>query len=280
MQKIALITDSASDLPKEIIEKYNINVLPFRIIYSNKEYKDMIDITPDEVYETFNEEIPTTSLPSMETMECIFTKLENEGYTHAICIHISSNLSGTPNSVRLVAENHPNIISYIYDTKTLTGSQGNIVIEAAKMIENGCSYDEIINMLPEFRKKVHCYFTISTLTYLKKGGRIGRVAGTIGELLNLKPIIEVADDGIYNTYAKARGRKQAIKKLHEILDNFLSKGKCNVAILHGHSKEDCIEFYNSVKDNPNINSLRTGSISPALGVHTGPGLIGLIIQEV
>lgn len=280
MEKIALITDSAADLPKEIINKYNINVLPFRIIYSNGEYKDGVDITPYEVYSSLEKEIPSTSLPSMEEMENLFSTLEKEGYTHAICIHISSTLSGTANSIRLVAENHPNITSYIYDTKTLTGAQGDIVIETAKSIENGSSYENIINMLPELRKKVHCFFTIDTLLYLKKGGRIGRVAGTIGELLNLKPIIEVADDGIYNTYAKARGRKQAIKKLHKILDNFLSKGKCNIAVLHGHAKEDCIDFYNSIKDNPNILDIRTGEISPSLGINTGAGLIGLIIQEV
>ena len=280
MEKIAILTDSASDLTKEVIDKYNINVLPFRIIYSDREYEDLIDITPDEVYSSFEREIPTTSLPSVEKIETIYNQLEEEGYTHLISINISSNLSGTLNSIRLVSEEHPKIKSYIYDTKTLTASEGVIVLEACKMIEEGKSFDEIIEKLPEFRKNVHCFFTIKTLEYLKKGGRIGRVAGTIGELLNLKPIIEVGDDGIYNTYSKVRGRKQALSKLHSILDGFLAKGKCNVWVLHGAAKEECIELYDELKNLPNVNYMTTGTISPALGVHTGPGLIGLIIQEV
>ena len=115
---------------------------------------------------------------------------------------------------------------------------------------------------------------------MKKGGRIGKVSGTIGEILSLKPIIEVGDDGVYNTYAKVRGRKQSLTKLRKILDSYLEKGKCNVWVLHGHSEEDCKDLYNSFKDLDNINNIETGSIGPALGVHTGPGLVGFIVQEV
>lgn len=280
MEKIAIITDSSADIDQEKIKKHNIHYINFRIIYSDKEYEDKADISPDEVYRSLSTEIPTTSLPSIEKIEALFNRLEQENYTHVISINISSNLSGTLNSVRLVAQEHPKLTTFVFDTKTLTGCQGNIALEAAKMVEDGATFDEIVKALPEFRKKSHCFFTISTLKYLKKGGRIGRVAGTIGELLDLKPIIEVADDGIYNTYAKVRGRKQSLNKLHEILDGFLAKGKCKVAILQGLSEEDCKNFLESLKGNENITELETGPISPALGVHTGPGLIGLIIQEV
>lgn len=279
MQKIAILTDSASDLSKDLLDQYNIKSLPFRIIYSDKEYEDMIDISPEEVYNTFEREIPTTSLPSMEKIENIFSEFEAEGYTHVISINISSNLSGTLNSVRLIAKDHPNLDTFVYDTKTLTGAEGYIVLEAAKMVERGATFEAIIDVLPEIRKKCHCFFTIKTLKYLKKGGRIGRVSGTIGELLDLKPIIRVDDDGVYITYAKVRGRKQALTKLHEILNDFLSKGKCKVSVLHGDAESECLEFFNSIKNLETITEIHMGTISPALGVHTGPGLIGLIIQE-
>lgn len=280
MEKIAILTDSASDLTKTIIDKYDIKILPFKIIYSYGEFEDSVTITPDEVYKSFEKEIPTTSLPSMEIIDSIYTKLESEGYTHVISINISSNLSGTLNSVRLVSENHPNIKTFVYDTKTLTAAQGSIVIEACKMIEKDKSFDDIINALPSFRKRVHCFFTVKTLEYLRKGGRIGRVAGTIGELLNLKPIIQVANDGVYTTYSKVRGRKQALSKLETVLREFLDKSKCNVWILHGDAHDECLKIYNSIKSLPNINEAHLGTISPALGVHTGPGLIGFIIQEI
>lgn len=280
MQKIAILTDSASDLNITLLEKHNIKYLPFRIIYSDKEYEDVIEISPEEVYSSFEKEIPTTSLPSIEKIEDIFNELEAQGYTHVISINISSNLSGTLNSIRLVAKDHPKLTTFVYDTKTLTGAEGNIVLEAVKMVEKGDDFETIVASLPEIRKKCHCFFTIKTLKYLQKGGRIGRVSGTIGELLDLKPIIRVADDGIYTTYAKVRGRKQALTKLHEILNDFLSKGECKVSILHGDSEAECTDFFNSAEHLDNITQINMGTISPALGVHTGPGLIGLIIQEV
>lgn len=280
MQKIGIITDSASDITNDIIEKYNIKVAPFRIIYSGKEYEDRIDITPEEVYSSLHKEIPTTSLPNVERINEILDEFEKEGYTHVISINISSALSGTSNSIRLVLEDHPKLTSFVFDTKTLTMAEGCLVIEAAKLVEEGKTFEEIVSILPTLRPKVQCYFTLNTLEYLKKGGRIGKVSGTIGEILSLKPIIEVGDDGIYNTYAKVRGRKQSLTKLRKILDSYLEKGKCNVWVLHGHSEEDCKYLYNSFKDLDNINNIETGSIGPALGVHTGPGLVGFIVQEV
>lgn len=280
MQKIAIITDSASDLSTETLKEYNIQSAPFRIIYSHGDFEDKINITPEEVYASLTKEIPTTSLPSADRVQGILNQLENEGYTHVISINISSNLSGTANSIRLLLEDHPNLTSFVYDTKTLTMAEGCIAIEAAKMVKSGKSFEDIVAALPKLREKVQCFFTLNTLEYLKKGGRIGKVSGTIGEILSLKPIIHVGDDGIYHTHSKVRGRKQSLNKLRSILNTFLEKGKCNLWILHGEAKEDCAELYESIKNLGNINEILTGPIGPALGVHTGPGLIGFIIQEV
>lgn len=280
MQKVAILTDSASDLTKELMEQYNIKFAPFRIIYSDREYEDKIDITPNEMYASLKREIPTTSLPNIGRIEKILCSLEEEGYTHVISINISSALSGTSNSVRLVLEDHPKLISYVYDTKTLCMAEGVIVIEAAKLALAGKSFEEIIESLPGLREKSHCYFTLNTLEYLKRGGRIGKVAGTIGELLNLKPIIHVGDDGIYHTYAKLRGRKQSINKLFEVLTDYLAKGKCNIWIIEGDALDTGTELCESIKGLNNVNEVSIATVGPALGVHTGPGLIGLIIQEV
>ena len=282
MQKIAILTDSASDISLELMKEYDIRLAPFRIIYSHGEYEDKITITPEEVYSSLPKEIPTTSLPNAEKIEKMLQELEMSGYTHVISINISSKFSGTGNSIRLLLEDHPNLTSYVYDTKTLTMAEGAIVLEAAKMVKNGKSFEEIVEALPKFRDKVDCYFTLNTLEYLKKGGRIGKVAGTVGELINLKPIIWVGDDGVYHTHSKIRGRKQALSKLEKILKEYMEKYNCkyNLWVLHGGSADDCETFYNTVKDMPNIENIYTGQIGPALGVHTGPGLIGFIIQRI
>ncbi|WP_426348134.1 DegV family protein [Alloiococcus sp. CFN-8] len=279
MEKIALITDSSCDIDIEVLKEKNIYLLPFRIIYKDKEYADKVEISAQEVYSRLTTEIPSTSLPSVQLMEDTLLDIENKGYTHVIAVMISSNLSGTANSLRLMCENHPKLNCTVYDTKTLTMGQGSLVLECSRMIEEGKSYHEILEELPKLRKKTHVYFTIETLEYLRKGGRIGKVAGTIGEFLNLKPIIHVGDDGIYHTKSKARGKKQSHSKLLDIVTEHLEKGKCSIWLLNGGDPEDASKLMPLIKNHPNIVNIHTGQIGPALGVHTGPGLIGFVIKE-
>ena len=280
MQKIALITDSGSDLSLEELREYNVNLLPLRISYSTGEYQDKIDIKASDVYENLDKEVPKTSLPSPETTEKILTKLEEEGYTHVKAICISGGLSGTANSLRLSLEDHPNLTSYVYDTKILAYPEGEIVIEVSKLIKSGKTFEEIIEALPKIREKITGYFTIDTLEYLKKGGRIGRVAGTLGEMLNLKPIITTDENGVYYNIVKARGRKQALSKLTDILKTHLAKNKCDVTVLQGGCEAEAIKYMESLKGLDNINSLKLSEISPALGVHGGPGLMGFCVKVV
>lgn len=280
MQKIALITDSGCDLSLETLKENNIHLLPLSIIYSYGEFEDKIAITAEEVYEKLTVEIPSTSLPSAKKIDDILTRLETEGYTHVIAIALSSNLSGTYNAIRLALEDHPNLISYVYDTKVLAYPEGMIVLEASKSIKEGISFEEIVSSLPDIKKKISGYFTLDTLEYLKKGGRIGKVSGTIGEMLNLKPIIGIDENGAYHTVCKARGKKQALSKLTDTLKDHLNKGKCNVYVLQGGSIEEGKAYLESIRSLENIAELGMTSISPALGVHTGPGLIGLAIQEL
>ncbi|MBQ6820238.1 MAG: DegV family protein [Clostridium sp.] len=280
MQKIALIVDSACDLSLEVIKENNIKLLPLRIIYSDKEYRDKIEISASEIYSNLEREVPKTSLPSAEDLENILASLENEGYTHVIAITLSSGLSGTYNSIRLALENHENLISYVFDTKILAMPEGIVALEVAKLINSGKTFQEIIETIPSIRKNIIGYFTVNTLEYLKKGGRIGRVAGTIGEMLNLKPIVGVDEDGIYYTISKARGRKQSIRKLIDLLKDILKESPCNVWVLHAGVLEEAENILNSIKNFDNILNSDIAQISPALGVHGGPGLLGFAIQKV
>ena len=280
MEKIALITDSASDINSELIKKYNINVLPFKIIFSDKEYRDGIDITPSMLYKRLPDEIPTTSLPSISEFTQLLENLKSEGYTHAIIITISSCFSGTFNAARLASESVSGINTFVFDSLTLTMSEGAMVLETANLIEKGKSFDEIVDFLSTIREKIDVFFTLDTLTYLKKGGRIGKVSGTIAEALNIKPIITVKDDG-FHTFAKVRGVKQSISKLSNILSEYLNKGKCKVWIMNGDAPDKADLLYNAIKDSDNLVECTLGGmIGPALGVNTGPGLLGFIVEMV
>ena len=250
MEKIALITDSASDINSDLIKKYNINILPFKIIFSDKEYKDGVDITPSMLYERLPNEMPKTSLPSITEFTQLLENLKDEGYTHAIIITISNCFSGTFNSARLAAESVSGINTFVFDSLTLTMSEGAMVLKTAELIAQGKSFDEITNYLPELRTKMDVFFTLDTLEYLKKGGRIGKVAGTIAEALNIKPIITVKDDG-FCTVAKVRGIKQSISKLSNILNEYLSKGRCKVWIMNGNAEDKAELLYNNIKKQEN-----------------------------
>lgn len=279
LKKIALITDSSCDLKLEIIKEYNIELLPLRIIYKDKEFLDKITLTPKEMYASLEEEIPTTSLPDLKYTEEIIKKIKKEGFTDAIVITVSSKLSGTYNSLRLICEDHDELNFHFFDTKTLGYPQGVIVLETAKMIKEDKPLEEILDKLEDIRKRTHGYITFKTLEYLKKGGRIGKVAGTIGDMLHLKPIVSSNDEGVLYNYAKARGRKKALLKMKNILNEYLNKCKCKVWILSGDCDDEAREFFELVKNHPNIIEISLQEIGAAMGIHTGPGALGLALLE-
>ena len=280
MEKIALVTDTTSDLSEETIKMYDINVLCFRIIYKDRELKDKVEISSKEVYDGFKNEVPTSAMPALSDMEALYERLEKEGYTHVIGITLSSGLSGVYNGLTLASKNHPNINSFIYDSKSISLGEGVLVEECGRLIKEGKSFDEITKLLPVIRSKVHLFFVVGTLEYLIKGGRIGKVAGTIGELLNLKPIITVNEEGEYTTYCKVRGRKQSLNKMIEIIGEITKDKKCRVYTMHGDAEEDTLKTKVEVEKLPSVdNVIYGGCISPVSGVHSGPGLVGIVIYE-
>lgn len=279
MVKIALVTDSTSDLDKETIDKYNIKVLPLRIVYKDREYIDRVNITPKEVYDSLGKEVPHTSLPSMQDIENLFTKLEKEDYTNVICVSISSGLSGTYNTLKLVSENHPKLNITVFDSKALTLGAGAIIIKCAELMNEGKTYEQIVELLPKIQENISVFYVVDTLKYLIKGGRIGKVSGTVGELLNIKPIISIDSHGIYYTHSKVRGKKKAVNKLVEITEEIIATCKSRVWIMHGAAEEEAKKLYEIFKSNSKVSYLGFGDISPVAGVHTGPGLLGIVIMK-
>lgn len=282
MEKIALITDSTCGLPKEYIDQYNVHVVRLKIIYKNAEYIDGINITPDEVYSKLEEELPTTSMPSVQDVSDLYEKLISEGYTHAIAMPISSGLSGTINSFRLASlEYTDKITSFIFDTKILSMAVGLSVIEIGKMINEGKNFDYICNIIPKLRENTHMYFTVDTLEYLIKGGRIGKVTGGVGQILNLKPIIKMDDEGKYTNHSKVRGSKKAFNEIVKLATNILDKSKGKVIIMTGTMHEEAEKLKNILESHKNTEFIHCGIITPAVGIHSGPRLLAVaILTEV
>ncbi|AQS57750.1 DegV family protein [Desulforamulus ferrireducens] len=278
-EKVAIVTDSTCDLDNEVTQEYDIKVLPLKVIYPHREYLDRIEITPQEVYEQMPEVIPTTSLPSPADIKELFTKLQKEGYTYIISVHISSGLSGTYNVVRTIARDFPDMVIEVLDSKALSLGLGIPVLEAAKTLRETNSFQAALDKAKRTIENIEIYFVVSTLEYLKKGGRIGYVAGTIGEIMQIKPIISINEEGKYYTYDKVRGRKKSIQRLFEIAKEKIGDKTVSVAVMNSAAQEEASELWEKIKALPGVVKTYTGQIGPVMGVHAGPGLIGICIAK-
>lgn len=278
-EKIAIMTDSTSDIPKEIIEEYGIEVVPLRILYKDAEYKDQVEISSEEVYRRLTHEIPSTSLPSPAEVLSLFERLKVEGFTHVLAIHISSGLSGTAQMIQNLSNQAEGLVIKVIDSKNISMGLGYTVIEAARKLAQNVNFDTLVAHAEKTLSKMKVYFVLETLEYLKKGGRIGKVAGTLGQILNLKPIITVNEDGVYTTHAKVRGRKQSINRLYNTIKEHLAKPMNNVAVCHGAAKEEAMELFERIKSVGNVGELLISHVSPVIGVHTGPGTLGVVVYS-
>ena len=282
-EKIAIITDSGTDVPPKYIEKYNMYVVPLIVNYENQSYRDGIDININTICEKLKEEIPTTSLPSIDDIMETFEKVITDGYKKVIVITISSGLSGTHNAMRIASESFEDKLDImLVDTKNIDIGAGFTAIRAGELIEQGYSFEEIKEKLDDVINNTKVYFCVKTLEYLRKGGRIGLVASVVGTALDLKPVISCNSDGIYYVVSKARGRKKSLKKaINEAKEYAKQFKEYNIAVVNVWSKEEAKKIEDNIKnDFPNVKSVFVGAISPALAVHTGPGLIGVGVQKI
>ena len=282
MRKIAIITDTASDLEISDIEKYGIKMLHYQIVYKERTYKDQLEISSKQVLDHLEEEIPSTSLPSLEEMHRVFKEIEEEGYEEVLAIPLSSGLSGCFNAINMIKDEYPNLKTVVFDSKTISAPLGVMAMEAAQLANEGHTMEEIIKALEIMRANQTTFFIVDTLDYLLHGGRIGHVSAAVGKLLNLKPIIRIGDDGKYETVAKIRGRAKAIHYFAQEAQKILSTGE-HYKIYFSHAKGEEIKeaIIKEIKEvYPNIAIEGDTWISPVACVHCGPGYVGMLIQKV
>ena len=281
IDKIAFITDSGSDVPQEIVDKYNIRVLPLGIIYgNNEEYLDKITITEEEVYQRLEKEIPKTSLPKPEYIVKVFDELVEEGYQNIVVSTISSGLSGTFNSIKLVAQDYPNLDILFVDTLNIGFGSGLILVRLVELLEQGATFEELKAETPHIIDNTTVFFTIPTLKYLEAGGRIGKVQSLVGNLMNLNPVISCNEDGIYHTVAKARGRRRSIARLKKEIKELAKDHKVNLGVAFGQQsiKSEAKALKDDLVSKLDVNNVYFTTVSPALGIHTGPDIIGAVVQ--
>ncbi|MCO5477053.1 DegV family protein [Enterococcus sp. AZ091] len=279
-EKIALLVDSGTDVPAEIMSQYGMYMLPLQIIYKDRTYTDKVDITAEEIYQRLPQEIPSTSLPDGETINKIFDRIKADGYEKVLAVTISSGLSGTYNVVRLMGEQRNDLDIFVLDTKNIGIGAGLQAIRAAELLNEGITWQELKEQLLQEVVRNKVFFNVATLEYLQKGGRIGLVASILGNALKLNPIISCNDEGIYYTVAKSRGRKKSLDKTVELVKQYIGNHKqFRLAVAQGDALAESKEMKTRLEQEfPQVKEIFFGQISPALVVHTGPGLLGVGVQ--
>ena len=279
-QKIALLTDSCADIPAALCKRYDIYVVPLKLIFSDGEYADGVDITPTEVYRRLPQEMPKTTLPSGASVEQVLGRIRRSGYTRVLAIHLSGGLSGTCNLVRVVGAQTEGLEIAAFDSLSGSLGTGMMVLQAARWIEQGWSWAELLRAVPPLMQDTHVFFCVNTLEYLQKGGRIGKISAVAGTLLQIKPILSFAPDGQLTSLAKVRGRKAAIQKMVQMAAARVPRGaRFNLAVAHGDSPAELKEIRAlAQKIMPDFEAFAEGEIDCTLGSYVGPQLLGVGVQ--
>ncbi|MBE7151057.1 DegV family protein [Bacillus mycoides] len=277
---VKIITDSAADLPVELLQAYDIDLIPLRVYdEAETEYLDGVTLKSVTLLQKMREgAVYKTSLPSLETFQEKFVSYAKEG-NPCIYLAFSSELSGTYQSSVLikkeVKETYTDLDLEIIDTKCASLGQGIVVLEAAKMAKEGASKEEILNRVVFLMNHMEHIFTVADLQYLVRGGRLSKVAGFIGGLLNIKPILNV-DEGKLVPLEKVRGKKKVLSRIVDIMEE---RGKDlkgqTIGMTHGDDLETAEALKALITERFGCEVFIVNTIGAAIGAHTGPGALTL-----
>jgi DegV family protein with EDD domain len=273
-----IVTDCAADMTPEERAELDIIEAPLYIQFPEGEVNSA-DITADEFYdrlEAMRPEIPSTAQPSSGIFADIYHKLV--GAAQVLSIHVSSGLSGTINSARMGAEQIKEKVVNVVDSMTLSGGERFQVLAAARAARKGWSLESILERLGKIRDNTEVIYTLETLEYLARGGRIGRAQALLGSVLKIKPIIHVDKaDGKYSTIGKSRTIPAALDVISDHLRQTYAEKELWVSVLHGRFGDGARSLADTLGKSLNIKKLEILRISPVLGVHTGPGIVGAAV---
>jgi DegV family protein with EDD domain len=276
--KIALLTDSTCDIPQEILDKYDIKVVPLTIIWGEEQFQDGVNLTATDFYKRLETDpsLPTTSQPTPQQMVLAYEAAKNNGAEEVLIITISSAMSGTHESAKAAAS----MVDFpvkVLDSKANSMSLGWQVLASARARENGGDLQAMIDAADKARSSMVYIITLDTLEYLHKGGRIGGASHFIGNLLNLKPQISVDhNSGEVAGGRRSRTRKKALNDLYvDFFDQVDREKPLRIAVLHNAALEEAKTLTEKIKSEINPAEIIISIVSPVLGVHTGPRAVAI-----
>nr|WP_145158321.1 DegV family protein [Paenibacillus terrae] len=282
MTQPVIVTDSTADIPEDIAKQHDIHVVPLRLMFGEDTFEDGVDISAEVFYKRLvqSEQLPTTSQASPADYMQVYQEIMNEyPGSPIISIHISSGLSGTYQSATIaksMLEGDPDIT--IVDSKSASYGFGLLVVHAARLAAEGRTVEEIVRSVEEVRRQRKLYFLVDTLEYLQKGGRIGKAAAMIGNLLNIKPILSIDEEGIIYAVEKVRGRKKALARILErFREDLGGVQNINVAVGHTADPASAEPVLEDLSRGFRLQEVVLTNIGPVVGTHVGPGTLAVFI---
>ena len=274
---IKVVTDSTCDLPQEVAEQWGITVVPCTVVFDDQVYKDGIDMGPDEFYGRLvsSPRLPTTAQPSVNDFLEVYKPLYDEGH-QVVSIHVSAKLSGTLNSAMQARESlqsagGPGSIETI-DSQLASAALGLLALEAARMVKNGSSYDQVVTGVQSLLPNTYAYFLVDTLEYLQKGGRIGKASAFLGSLLSVKPIL-MCRDGQAAPVERPRTRQKGLERMVELVRSRAPAS--SLAIVHSTTPDEAEALKERFSDLVPEEEIVMARFGPVLGTYLGPGALGL-----
>ena len=267
---VRIVTDSTSDLPKDIVEEYDIQVVPLTVKLGDKTFRDYYDLSPNEFYEMLKhtDDFPTTSQPSVD--EFIKTYKRFDEKDDIVSIHISLDMSKTAQSATVALQQLPNYKIEIIDSRTVCLGLGMIVLESAKAVKDGADAKEVIDLVHKLMSEIKVYFSVETLEYLQKGGRIGKAQGFLGTMLKIKPLLAVKD-GFVTPVERIRGSGKLINRMVELVKEDAVEGKkLKTSFVWGESDSQINELASGIKSELEYDELFRSHVGTVITSHAGP----------
>jgi uncharacterized protein len=278
---IALVTDSVCDLPRSLIDAYQIHVVPLNISIGGAQYLDGLTIRNDRIYEAMEARgaYPTTAQPSPAAFRLLYSFLSTY-YDSVIAIHVSGKLSGTFGLSRKEAERISDKRITVIDSRNDSGSQGLIVLRAAELIAEGRSHDEVVAAVEDSIPKARILVGVPTLKYMVKGGRVSPLKGALARLLGLKPIVSLDEEGGSRLIGKAFSTKSNLRKIVSLVEEFVGDGKIrSFGVVHAGDSGDAGEFASRLEAALGRKPLFIQEISPIIALNAGPGTMAAVVMK-
>lgn len=274
---IELVTDTTCDLPAAMREEHRIHFVPINIQFGAETYRENVTLSPDEFYRRIEEEgmLPQTSQPSVGEFADVYNALAGEG-VEIISAHVTAKLSGTYQSACMAAERVAGAVKvHVLDSMAGSAGLGWMLVEASRMRAAGHTAADIVARLEAQRPRLTIYFAVDDLKFARMSGRVGKLAGVIGSVLNIKPVIGL-QEGLIDVRERVRSRKAAVRRILDLTREHVGDAPVRVGVVHAQAPDRAADLLAQAERTLNVQESFLTDVAISLAVHFGPGTLGLI----